>query len=213
MIIKLVVECLMSERQFSSVAQSCPTLCHPMDCSTPGFAVLHHLPAFAQTHIHCVGGCHPTILSSVVPFSSCLQSFPATGSFPMSRLLAPGGQRIDAFKLWCWRSFLRVPWTARRSNQSVLKEINPEFSLEGLMLRPKLQYFGHLMRRTDSLGKILMLGKIEGRGRRGQQRMRWLDVITDSVDMSLSRLRERVKNKEALRDSKRVWNGISKSWT
>ena len=101
-------------------------------------------------------------------------------------------QRFDAFELWCWRRLLRVPWTARRSNQSVLKEINPEFSLEGLMLRPKLQYFGHLMRRTDSLGKILMLGKIEGRGRRGQQRMRWLVGTTDSMDMSLSKFRELV---------------------
>ena len=92
--------------------------------------------------------------------------------------------RIDASELWCWRRLLRVPWTARRSNQSVLKEISPEYSLEGLMLKLKLQYVGHLMRRTDSLEKTLMLGKIEGRGRRGRQRMRWLDCITDSMDMS-----------------------------
>ena len=104
--------------------------------------------------------------------------------------------RIDAFELWCWRRLLRVPWTSRRSNQSVLKEINPEYSLEGLMLKLKLQYFGHLIQRVTSLGKTLMLGKIEGRRRRGQQSMRWLDNVTDSVDMSLSKFRETVKNSE-----------------
>ena len=163
-----------------SVAQSFLTLCDPMDSALPGFPVLHHLLELVQTHIHWVGDESPKVrLVKAMVFPVVMYE---CESWTVKKA---EHRRIDAFELWCWRRLLRVSWTARRSNQSILKEISPGCSLEGMMLKLQLQYFGHLMLRVESLQKTLMLGGIGGRRRRGLWRVRWLDGITDSMDVSL----------------------------
>ena len=167
--------------QFSSVAQSCLTLCNPMNCSMPGLPVHHQLPEFTQTHVHNLDSIFKsrdiTLPTKVRLVKAMVFPVIMYGCESWTVKKAEH-RRTNAFELWCWRRLLRVPWTARRSNQSILKEISPGCSLEGLMLKLKLQYFGHLMQKVDSMEKTLMLGGIGGRRRRGRQRMRWLDGIT-----------------------------------
>ena len=188
-----------------------------MDCSMSGFPVIHCLLEFAQTHVHWVSDAiHPDrILRSITLLTKVHRVRPMF--FPVVRygwaswtIKKAEHWRTDAFKLLFWRRLLRVLWIARRSNQSILKKINPEYSLEGLMLKLQLQHFGHLMRRANSLDKTLMLGKIEGRRGKGWQRTRWLDGISDSVDMNLSKLQEMVKDREAWHAAV---HGVAKNWT